>query len=83
MVDYLFLTKNVARIQATTHTKNVISGKVLEKVGFKRKCTLRKPAPIWGEWTNMFIFSILEKNGKNQEYSQGQHEKSDKTCPNQ
>jgi len=37
MVDYLFLTKDIARIQATTHTKNVASQKVLEKVGFKEK----------------------------------------------
>ena len=36
MVDYLFLSKDIVRIVATTHTKNVISQKILEKVGFKR-----------------------------------------------
>ena len=64
MVDYLFLSKNIARIQATTHTKNVISQKVLEKVGFKREGTLRKPALIRGEWTDMFLYSILREEWK-------------------
>jgi RimJ/RimL family protein N-acetyltransferase len=64
MVDYLFLSKDIARIQATTHTKNVISQKVLEKVGFKREGTLRKTALIRGEWTDMFIFSILREEWK-------------------
>ena len=64
MVDYLFLSKDIARIQATTHTKNVASQKVLEKVGFKREGTLRKLALVRGEWTDMFIFSILREEWK-------------------
>jgi RimJ/RimL family protein N-acetyltransferase len=64
MVDYLFLSKDIARIQATTHTKNVASQKVLEKVGFKREGTLRKLALIRGEKTDMFIFSILREEWK-------------------
>jgi len=64
MVDYLFLTKDVARIHATTHTKNVISQRVLEKVGFKREGTLRKPVFVRGEWTDLFIFSILREEWK-------------------
>jgi len=64
MVDYLFLSKDIARIQATTHTKNVASQKVLENVGFKREGTLRKTALIRGEWTDMFIFSILREEWK-------------------
>jgi RimJ/RimL family protein N-acetyltransferase len=64
MVDYLFLSKDIARIQATTHYKNVASQKVLEKVGFKREGTLRKIALIWGELTDMFIFSILREEWK-------------------
>jgi RimJ/RimL family protein N-acetyltransferase len=64
MVDYLFLSKDITRIQATTHTKNVASQKVLEKVGFKREGTLRKPYLLRGEWTDMFIFSILREEWK-------------------
>jgi RimJ/RimL family protein N-acetyltransferase len=64
MVDYLFLSKDIARIQASTHTKNVASQKVLEKVGFKKEGTLRKTALIRGEWTDMFMFSILREEWK-------------------
>jgi RimJ/RimL family protein N-acetyltransferase len=64
MVDYLFLLKDITRIIATTHTKNVASQKVLEKVGFKREGTLRKTYLLRGEWTDMFIFSILREEWK-------------------
>jgi RimJ/RimL family protein N-acetyltransferase len=64
MVDYLFLSKDIVRIHATTHTKNVISQKVLEKVGFKREGTMRKCYFNRGEWTDMFIFSILGEEWK-------------------
>ena len=64
MVDYLFLSKDIVRIVATTHTKNVISQKILEKVGFKREGTMRKCYFCRGEWTDMFIFSILREEWK-------------------
>jgi RimJ/RimL family protein N-acetyltransferase len=64
MVDYLFLSKDIVRIIATTHTKNVISQKVLEKVGFKREGTMRKCYFNRGEWTDMFLFSILREEWK-------------------
>jgi ribosomal-protein-alanine N-acetyltransferase len=64
MVDYLFLSKDITRIMATTHTENVASQKVLEKVGFEREGTLRKPYLLRGEWTDMFIFSILREEWK-------------------
>jgi len=64
MVDYLFLSKGIARIQATTHPKNVASQKVLEKVGFKREGTFRKPVLFRGEWIDGFMFSILREEWK-------------------
>jgi len=64
MVDYLFLSKDIVRIVATTHTKNVISQKILEKVGFKREGTMRKCYFCRGEWTDMFLFSILREEWK-------------------
>jgi RimJ/RimL family protein N-acetyltransferase len=64
MVDYLFLSKDIVRIVATTHTKNVISQKILEKVGFKREGTMRKSYFCRGEWTDMFLFSILREEWK-------------------
>jgi RimJ/RimL family protein N-acetyltransferase len=64
MVDYLFLSRDIVRIFATTHPKNVISQKILEKVGFKREGTMRKCYFYRGEWTDMFIFSILREEWK-------------------
>jgi len=64
MVDYLFLSKDIVRIVATTHPKNVISQKILEKVGFKREGTMRKCYFCRGEWTDMFLFSILREEWK-------------------
>jgi ribosomal-protein-alanine N-acetyltransferase len=64
MVDYLFLSKEVTRIIATTHTKNVASQKILEKVGFKREGTLRKTYHLKGEWIDMFLYSILREEWK-------------------
>ena len=64
MVDYLFLSKDIARIQATTHFGNVASQKVLEKSGFKREGTLRKAVQSRGEWTDLVVFSILREEWK-------------------
>jgi RimJ/RimL family protein N-acetyltransferase len=64
MVDYLFLSKDIARIQATTHVGNAASQKVLEKVGFKREGTLRKAFQSRGERTDLAIFSILREEWK-------------------
>lgn len=50
MVDYLFLSKEIVRIQAHTDLRNVASQKVLEKAGFKKEGTVRKSFFIRGEW---------------------------------
>jgi RimJ/RimL family protein N-acetyltransferase len=40
IVDYLFLSKDIARIQAMTDVRNKASQKVLERVGFRREGTI-------------------------------------------
>jgi len=64
MLDYLFLSKDVARIQATAHVKNAASEKVLEKVEFRKEGILRKSSFRRGEWTDTVIFSILREEWK-------------------
>jgi RimJ/RimL family protein N-acetyltransferase len=64
MVDYLFLHKNIVRIQAETHTANMASQRVLEKAGFKREGTLRKAFFSRGVWRDTAIFSILREEWK-------------------
>jgi RimJ/RimL family protein N-acetyltransferase len=64
MVDYLFLSKDVMRIQAQTDQRNAASQKILERVGFKKEGTLRKNFFMRGEWTDDYIYSILREEWK-------------------
>ena len=64
MLDYLFLSKDVACIQATTDVGNVASQKVLEKAGFQKEGTLRKRFFSNGEWKDTVMFSILKEEWK-------------------
>jgi ribosomal-protein-alanine N-acetyltransferase len=64
MVDYLFLSKNVERIQALTDLRNVGSQKVLEKAGFKKEGTIRKLFFLRGQPTDAFMYSILREEWK-------------------
>jgi len=64
IVDYLFLTKDVVRIQAVTNVGNKSSQGVLDKAGFTKEGTLRKVGYVKGEWTNAYIYSILREEWK-------------------
>jgi diamine N-acetyltransferase len=64
MADYLFLSKDIVRIQAHTDVRNVASQKVLEKAGFRKEGTIRKFMFIRGEWRDMFLYSILREEWK-------------------
>jgi ribosomal-protein-alanine N-acetyltransferase len=61
MVDYLFLSKDIARIQAVTNAGNRASQRVLEKASFKKEGTLRKVGYVRGERTDAYIYSILRE----------------------
>jgi RimJ/RimL family protein N-acetyltransferase len=64
MVDYLFLSRDVLRIQATTDVRNLGSQKVLEKAGFKKEGTIRKMLFIRGESRDAYLYSILREEWK-------------------
>ena len=64
MVDYLFLSKNIERIQAQTDVRNVGSQKVLEKAGFKSEGTIRKPFFLRGQLKDTCLYSILREEWK-------------------
>ena len=64
MVDYLFLSKDIMRIQAQTDQRNSASQKVLEKAGFKKEGTLRNNFFMRGEWTDDYIYSIIREEWK-------------------
>lgn len=67
IVDYLFLSKDIMRIQAITNVKNAPSQRVLEKAGFKKEGTIRKSGFVRGEWTDAYLYSILREEWKKPE----------------
>jgi len=64
MVDYLFLSKDIVRVQAHTDVRNEGSQKVLEKAGFKREGVVRKSLFTRGEWRDFYLYSILREEWK-------------------
>jgi len=64
MVDYLFLSRDILRIQAVTNVKNKASQRVLEKAGFKKEGTIRKSGFVRGEWADAHLYSILKEEWK-------------------
>ena len=64
MVDYLFMSRSIVRVQAHTSTRNKASQRVLEKAGFMKEGLLRKAEFIRGEWTDMILYSIIREEWK-------------------
>ena len=63
-VDYLFMSKDIVRIQAVTQLGNVASQRILEKGGFQKEGTIRKGMFAWGKWADLYLFSILREEWK-------------------
>ena len=63
-VDFLFLLKDIVRIQAGTDTRNIASQRVLEKTGFKKEGVLRKIIFMKGHLADLSLFSILREEWK-------------------
>ncbi len=59
MVDYLFLSKNIPRIQAVISEGNVASKRVLEKNGFTKEGVIRKLLFTAGKWWDGTLYSVL------------------------
>jgi len=64
IVDYLFLSREVMRIQACTDTRNLGSQKVLEKAGFTKEGAMRKYLFLSGEWRDTYLYSIIREEWK-------------------
>ena len=63
-VDYVFMSRDLVRIQATTHIENVASQKVLEKAGFQKEGRIRRGMFAWGSWADLYLYSILREEWK-------------------
>ena len=59
LVDYLFLHKDIGRIQAETHPANAASRRVLEKAGFSFEGLIRRSFFTRGVWRDTAMHSIL------------------------
>jgi RimJ/RimL family protein N-acetyltransferase len=64
IVDYLFLSKELVRVQAITGVDNFASCRVLEKAGFTKEGIMRKSGFIRGEWKDGCLYSILREEWK-------------------
>jgi len=64
LIDYLFLSRDMVRIQAKTDRENVGSWKALENAGFKREGVLRKNFYCRGKWRDDYMYSILREEWK-------------------
>ena len=65
LTDYLFLSRDIERIQATIDENNLASKRVLEKNGFEEEGKLRKA--LWngaGRWTDGSIYGIIGEEWK-------------------
>jgi len=64
IVDYLFLSKNLVRIQAETNPRNIASQRVLEKAGFTKEGLVRRSNFIRGKWEDGLLYSIIKEEWK-------------------
>ena len=64
MVDYLFLHKNIGRVQAEIHPDNKASQRVLEKAGFTLEGHIRKSFFCRGVFRNTAMYRILREEWK-------------------
>ncbi|MBU7015931.1 MAG: GNAT family N-acetyltransferase [Theionarchaea archaeon] len=64
LVDYLFLSRDIVRIEAEVSPENRASQRVLEKANFTREGLIRKSVYARGKWHDGVIFSILREEWK-------------------
>ena len=64
LVDFLFLSKDIVRIESEVNPENVNSWKVLENAGFTREGIRRRSFFARGKWRDDAIYSILREEWK-------------------
>ena len=64
IVDHLFLTNSIVRVQADTSAENKASQRVLEKVGFQKEGAIRSHFFGTGKWRDSLLYSILRDEWK-------------------
>jgi RimJ/RimL family protein N-acetyltransferase len=59
LAEYLFGTRLVERLEATTDVDNLAEQRALERVGFTREGVLRHAQFRRGEWRDVVLYSLL------------------------
>ena len=62
LVEYLFATTLVNRLQAITDVENLAEQRVLERIGFRREGVMRGLAFIGGCWRDGVLYARLRKD---------------------
>ena len=60
VIDFGFNEIGLHRIEAMCDSRNMVSARVLEKVGMKKEGCLREHQYVKGHWRSSLLFSILE-----------------------
>ena len=60
IIDYLFDELHIHRIQANIDPRNVSSYKLCERLGMRREAHFIKDYWFQGEWTDSYIYGMLE-----------------------
>ena len=64
ILDYLFLSKDIVRIESEANPQNTASLRVLEKTGFIKEGIIRKSVFVRGKWQDGVLCSILREEWK-------------------
>jgi ribosomal-protein-alanine N-acetyltransferase len=62
VIEFIFSSTEINRIEATVHTENDRSLNILTRLGFHREGILREYVQWDGEYWDMALFSMLEKD---------------------
>jgi [ribosomal protein S5]-alanine N-acetyltransferase len=61
VLGWAFDTLDLNRVQAEADTRNIASGRVLEKLGFVREGTLREDCVVNGDVSDSWIYGLLRR----------------------
>jgi RimJ/RimL family protein N-acetyltransferase len=64
LVDYLFTTTPVHRLQASTGLDNVAEQRALERVGFRREGVMRGVGFLDGQWRDGVMYGLLRDDSR-------------------
>ncbi len=64
MVDYIFMSRDILRVEALTNPENTASRTVLENAGFTEEGVVRKSIFVRGKWHDGVLYSILREEWK-------------------